>query len=183
MKLFGDKKPKEEAPGEGFGLLLFDDVTSALRAEKTLATSGYDARVVAPPAHLRAGCDLSVALPAFEHPGAVAELESKGVPYKEWVDTLEGSMALADLITTEDFGKWLMVRAGNMKITVDKETTEVVNTSGGGCPDIPYLNLQMLGKTLQEAPRPRELGKTLCGVMLDRAYVRCCELLDQEVAS
>lgn len=182
MKLL-NRKAKEEAPSEGFGLLLFDDVTSALKAEKSLATVGYDARLVAPPAHLRAGCDLSVALPAFEHPGAVAELKSKGVQYKEWVDTLEGSMALADLVTTEDFGQWLMVRAGNMKITVDKTTNRIVNTSGGGCPDIPYLNLEMLDKTLAEAPRPRELGKTLCGIMLDRAYVRCCEMLDQEVPS
>jgi len=181
MKLFGGGKPKEEPPGEGFGLLLFDDVTSALKAEKTLAKAGFDARVVAPPAHLRAGCDLSVALPAFEHPGAVAELKANGVAYKEWVDTLDGAMALTDLMTFEDFGQWLMVRAGNMKITVDKDTQRIVNTSGGGCPDIPYLNIRMTGKTLSEAPRPQELGKTLCGIMLDRAYVRCCEMLEVKV--
>ncbi|MRR12742.1 DUF3343 domain-containing protein [bacterium] len=181
MKLFGGGKAKEEDPGEGFGLLLFNDVTSALKAEKTLAQAGFDARVVAPPAHLRAGCDLSVALPAFEHPGAVSELRSKGVAFKEWVDTLEGSMALTDLITYEDFGTWLMVRAGNMKITVDKDTQRIVNTSGGGCPDIPYLNLRMLDSTLADAPRPQELGKTLCGIMLDRAYVRCCEMMGVSV--
>lgn len=181
MKLFGGNKPKEEAPGDGFGLLLFNDVSAALRAEKTLAQAGYDARVVAPPAHLRAGCDLSIALPAFEHPGAVAELKAKSVPYKEWVDTLEGSMALTDIITSEDFGQFLMVRAGNMKITVDKTTHAIVNTSGGGCPDIPYLNIQMLGKTLEDSPRPQDLGKTLCGIMLDRAYVKCCEMLEVEV--
>jgi hypothetical protein len=181
MKLFGAGKPKEEAPGDGFGLLLFNDVTSALKAEKTLARAGYDARVVAPPAHLRAGCDLSVALPAFEHPGAVAELKANGVAYKEWVDTLDGSMALTDLVTSVDFGPWLMVRAGNMKITVDKATHRIVNTSGGGCPDIPYLNIEMLGRTLEEAPRPQELGKTLCGIMLDRAYTRCCDMLEVQV--
>lgn len=181
MRLFERKREKADAPGEGFGLLLFDDVTAALKAEKTLAAAGYDARLVAPPAHLRAGCDLSVAIPAFEHPGAVAELASKGARYKEWVDTLEGSMALADLVTSVDFGDFLMVRAGNMKITVDKRDNRIVNTSGGGCPDIPYLNIEMTGKTLEEAPRPRDLGKTLCGIMLDRAYVRCCEMTGQEV--
>jgi hypothetical protein len=32
-----------------------------------------------------------------------------------------------------------MIRAANMKLTVDKDTMVIVNISGGGCPDVPYL--------------------------------------------
>ncbi len=45
-----------------------------------------------------------------------------------------------------------------------------VNISGGGCPDIPYLNAEMVDKTLASAPHPNELGYTLCATMLQCAY-------------
>jgi len=77
-----------------------------------------------------------------------------------------------------DFGEWLMVRAGNMKIVVEKATGVIVNTSGGGCPDIPYLNHALVGKRLDEVPRPKDLGYTLCGLMLDRAYQEARAQLD-----
>jgi hypothetical protein len=63
-----------------------------------------------------------------------------------------------------------MVRAANMKLTVDKETKIIVNISGGGCPDIPYLASQMVGKHLNESPSPREIGHTLCGYALQLAF-------------
>jgi hypothetical protein len=63
-----------------------------------------------------------------------------------------------------------MVRAANMKLTVDKETLTIVNISGGGCPDVPYLAKELVGKTLNEAPAPREIGHTLCGYALQLAF-------------
>ncbi len=63
-----------------------------------------------------------------------------------------------------------MVRAANMKITVDKSTQTIVNVSGGGCPDVPYLAARMTGKRLSEAPSPRDLGHTLCGYALELAF-------------
>lgn len=177
MGLFRKKDDTTDTGIEGCGLFLFDDVPAALKAEKILGTAGYDIHLVAPPPHLRAGCDLAIALPAFERPGAERELADRGGGFKEWADTLEGSMALVDLVTTEDFGEWLMVRAGNMKITVEKSTGTIVNTSGGGCPDIPYLNIELVGRTLAEAPEPRGLGFTLCAIMLDRAFTEAKALV------
>ena len=63
-----------------------------------------------------------------------------------------------------------MVRAANMKLTVEKETLTIVNISGGGCPDVPYLAKEMVGRTLKETPRPREIGHTLCGYALQLAF-------------
>jgi len=62
-----------------------------------------------------------------------------------------------------------MIRAANMKLTIDKETQTIVNISGGGCPDVPYLANEMVGKPMAEAPSPREIGHTLCGYALQLA--------------
>jgi hypothetical protein len=163
LRLFGDAEPEH-------GLFLFDEVAEALRAEKVLRAAGYELRLVAPPPALRAGCDLALALAPFERPGAERALRAAGVTSRGWADGPEGTRALAHLVTSVDFGDFLMVRAGNMKITFEKGSGRIVNTSGGGCPDIPYLNMALVGRTLHDAPRPRELGFTLCGLMLDRAF-------------
>jgi hypothetical protein len=178
--LFGRKKKAGGVPAaeEAFGLFLFDEVPHALAAERVLKAAGYDITLVAPPPHLRAGCDLAVALPRVEHVGAERALLESHVHLKEWVNDVEGTSQVCDLVTTVDFGDWLMVRAGNMKIVVEKATGTIVNTSGGGCPDIPYLNLELVGKRVDEVPRPKELGYTLCGLMLDRAYVEVRSLLE-----
>jgi hypothetical protein len=57
-----------------------------------------------------------------------------------------------------------------MKLTIDKETLLLVNVSGGGCPDVPYLAREMVGRSLAEAPEPRQIGHTLCGYALQLAY-------------
>lgn len=181
MRLFGSKK-KQDDPGaeEALGLLLFDDVNDALAAERVLNSAGYAISLVAPPQHLRAGCDLSVSMHRLEHVGAMRTLAEADIAVRTWVDDAEGTMSVSDVVTSVDLGDWLMVRAGNMKIVVEKATGMIVNTSGGGCPDIPYLNLKLVGLTLDEAPRPKELGYTLCGLMLDRAYVEACAALGED---
>ena len=185
MALFGRKnKDRKEAPGAGeaLGLFLFDEVTHALAGERALKAAGYDVMLVAPPHHLRAGCDLACAVPRVEHVGAERAMDEAGVHVKGWVNDAESAATVCDLVTTVDFGAWLMVRAGNMKIVVDKATGVIVNTSGGGCPDIPHLNLELVGLRLGDAPRPKELGYTLCGLMLDRAYLEARALLEVDAS-
>jgi hypothetical protein len=63
-----------------------------------------------------------------------------------------------------------MVRAANMKITVAKADRRIVNVSGGGCPDVPWLASQLVGRTLDTAPNPRGIGHTLCGYALALAF-------------
>jgi len=172
------KTSLQEDAGEAVGIFLFDEVSVAIKAEAVLKAAGYEVELVSPPHHLRAGCDLAVAIPVIERPGAERALVDGGAEPRGWADSLEGTMELADIVTTEDFGEWLMVRAGNMKITVEKATGTIVNTSGGGCPDIPYLNLQFVGTPVADGRRPKELGYTLCGLMLDRAFVEARQLVD-----
>jgi len=96
-------------------------------------------------------------------------LRDSDTPYVEVTPLRSETAALLDVVKITDYGEWMMVKAGNMKLAFDKRTGTIVNTSGGGCPDIPYLHAEMVGRQLAEAPRPRELGFTLCALMLDRA--------------
>jgi len=63
-----------------------------------------------------------------------------------------------------------------MKLSFDKKSGVIVNVSGGGCPDIPYLHSELIDRKLTEVPRPRDIGFTLCGLMLDRALEECLVL-------
>lgn len=180
---FFSKKPKQQSAQEFRGLMTFDNVNDALAAERALKKAGYEPELVAPPHHLRSGCDLGLALPNIDHIGATRVLEQSGVPMRAWHDDSQGLLSPVNLVTTQDLGAWLMVRAGNMKLTFEKETGLIVNTSGGGCPDIPYLNLELVGKRLDEVKRPKELGYTLCSLMLDRAYQEALTFMSERSAS
>lgn len=162
-------KREKKISGEGGGLVLFADVQAALKAEKVLKKSGYTVRLVAPPLELRRGCDLAVEVNLVEQAGIERTLEGKDVPYVEIVPTGKGCADLLDIVKVTDFGKWTMVKAGNMKLSFDKDSGIIVNTSGGGCPDIPVMHAEMIGKKLDEAPKPKEIGFTLCALMLHRA--------------
>ena len=75
-----------------------------------------------------------------------------------------------DLFQIKDFGTHLMVRAANMKLTIEKNSRTIVNISGGGCPDVPYLAVRLIGLRLDKAPHPRGIGHTLCGYALALAF-------------
>lgn len=173
----GSPKQKEGKTGfEGGGLVLFETVQDAMRAEKVLGEAGYSLRLVAPPPQLRMGCDLALEINLVEQPGIERTLKDKATPFLKIAPVKEGVSAMLRMTQVTDFGLWTMVKAGNMKIAYEKATGKIVNTSGGGCPDIPFLHVEMVDKTLAEAPKPKDLGYTLCARMLDIAYEKSCEL-------
>jgi hypothetical protein len=89
---------------------------------------------------------------------------------------LKGAGVLLDVVKIKDFDDACMVKAGNMKLTFDKKTGVILNISGGGCPDIPFLHISMLDKKLTEVERPKDKGYTLCALMLDRAFTESLEI-------
>ena len=169
-----DKNTKERF--EGGGLVLFSAVRQALDAHRVLQEAGYAARLVAPPPQLRKGCDLAVAVNLVEKPAVERCLEQKGISYLSLEPLKAGTSPLLEIVAVVDFDRWLMVKAGNMKLTFAKDGGEIVNTSGGGCPDIPYLHAEMLGRSLTEAPRPKQVGFTLCALMLEQALEEALRL-------
>jgi hypothetical protein len=160
---------KKKVSFEGGGLVLFLDVKDAIAAEKVLNKAGYTSRLVAPPPEFRKGCDLAVEINLVEQPGIERVLDKEDVAYVNITPLKVGTSELLEIVKLTDFGEWLMVKAGNMKLTFNKETGIIVNVSGGGCPDIPYLHAELIDKKLTEATRPKDIGYTLCSLMLDRA--------------
>jgi len=159
----------------GAGLILVEKVEDAIKVEKVLKSVGYAVKLVAPPPDLRMGCDLSVECNIAEKVGIERFLKEKHVPFLE-IRPTKGEGDLLDIVKIVNFDGAVMVKAGNMKMTIGKKTGIILNTSGGGCPDIPYLNLQLVGKKIYEAERPADLGLTLCALMLDRAFDECLKI-------
>jgi hypothetical protein len=163
------QKPKFE----GGGLVIFDSVEEAIAAEKILKAADHDIRLVAPPPELRKGCDLAVEINLTEQLGIERLFKEKDIYYISIEPVTVGTATLLEVVKVTDFGKWIMVKAGNMKLTYEKDSGIIVNVSGGGCPDIPYMYSMLIYKHLNEAPHPRDIGFTLCALNLERALDEC----------
>lgn len=98
-------------------------------------------------------------------------LEREGLAPSQVVsahDVLLEPVSLFQIKRLDD--RWLMVRAANMKITLDAADGRIVNISGGGCPDVPWVAHRLCGLRLDEAPDPLTLGQTLCCYSLQKAF-------------
>jgi len=152
------------------GLLIFEHTSEVIRAELLLKNAGMDVAVKGPPPEVRTGCDLAIEFPIIFGLQVSSILETAKIKPLRVLPIQDVLLEPVSLYHVKDFGEHLMVRAANMKITVDKRDWRIVNISGGGCPDVPYLAERLIGKTLLEAPEPRSLGSTLCGYALQLAY-------------
>lgn len=161
---------EEHSSGKDRGFFLFENTSEVIKAEKLLKKNGWQIRVMGPPAEVRKGCDMVIEFPLIEGLNALRLLEGAGLTPIDIIPVNSPLLKPVDLYHTKDFGRYLMVRAANMKLTVDKETMIIVNISGGGCPDVPYLAHEMVGRHLHDAPDPEDLGHTLCGYALKLAY-------------
>jgi hypothetical protein len=170
-KLTPGRHIREDAgPGGDRGILIFESTSEVLQAEKALTSGGWSIRVMGPPAEIQRGCDLVIEFPLIEELNILRVLRAAGAPPLEVVPVLSPLLKPVDLFHVKDFGAHLMVRAANMKLTVEKETGVIVNVSGGGCPDVPYLAGELVGKSLFGSKSPRDLGHTLCGYALYLAW-------------
>ena len=172
LKFFKGKESKDSSnvKGPDRGILVFENTGEVIRAESVLKGEGWKIRVMGPPPEIRTGCDLVIEFPLIEELNILRTLDAGGAVPLKMVPVNSPLLRPVDIFQTKDYGCYFMVRAANMKLTIDKETLTVVNISGGGCPDVPYLAKEMVGKPLAEAPAPEEIGHTLCGYALQLAY-------------
>ncbi len=183
MKWFKKGKKKDTSPRSEAvtrGLLIFADTSTVMHAEQILKEENYDIRVVSPPPQYRTGCDLSIEFPMVEASMITKMLKKIGLGPIDVLPVSGDGLKPLRLYKTKDFGQYLMVRAANMKITVDKTTKKIVNISGGGCPDVPYLAWEMVGKALSEAPEPAMIGFSLCAYSLGMAQDEMVRLIGGE---
>ncbi|MFP4071879.1 MAG: DUF3343 domain-containing protein [Desulfovibrionales bacterium] len=167
------RKGKEDSRTKGVserGILVFHHTSDVIRAETLLRQAGMEIQVKGPPPELRTGCDLVIEFPLVQELQARELLEREGVSPIQVAPVQDLLLEPVSLCHTKDFGRYFMVRAANMKITVDKQDLTIVNVSGGGCPDVPFLAETLVGQRLDRCREPRHLGQTLCGYALQLAY-------------
>jgi hypothetical protein len=180
-KLF-NKKDRQDGGGGGKidrGILVFENTSEVIRAERILKAAGWEVNVMGPPPEIRTGCDLVIEIPLVERLNMLRLLEKEKIEPLQFVPVTGPLLKPVDLFNTKKIGRYLMIRAANMKITVDIPSGTIVNISGGGCPDVPFLAKELVGRPLAKAPAPRDIGHTLCGYALQLAYEemnrRCSE--------
>lgn len=168
---FWKRKPAVPDPGvqADRGILVFASTSEVIQAEKCLNQAGWVIQVMGPPPEIQSGCDLVIQFSLMKKLEILRLLGENRLTPLMAVPVSGPLLKPVDLFQVKDFGRYLMVRAANMKLTVDKETRIIVNVSGGGCPDVPYLAHKLVGQTLEAAPRPRDIGHTVCGYALQLA--------------
>lgn len=152
------------------GMLLYPSTGEVIRAETLLREAGLDIAVKGPPPDLRQGCDMIIEFDLMHELYVRQILQTARLDPLRIVPVQDHLLEPVSLFNVKDFGDYLMVRAANMKITIEKQSQRIVNISGGGCPDVPYLAQMLVGKTMSQAPEPRVLGQTLCGYALQLAF-------------
>ena len=170
----GKPRPKV-APGAsaapaGQGFLVFQQTGEVIRAELVLREAAFRVKVMGPPPALRTGCDMVVVFDLMQEPRIHRTLEAHGLEPLRIVPVRDALLDPVSLFQVRDYGAWFMVRAANMKITVERASGKIVNISGGGCPDVPYLAALLTGQGIGEAEEPRLKGQTLCSYSLQRAF-------------
>lgn len=175
--MFLRKLLKRKSPAKDNGrrkvdraILVFENTSEVIRAERVLREAGWRVKVMGPPPEIRTGCDLVIEIPLVERLTVLRLLGDKGAAPLRTVPVTGPLLKPVDLFHTKRIGRFLMVRAANMKLTVDTDSGIIVNVSGGGCPDVPFLAKEMVGAPLHDAPKPRDIGHTLCGYALQLAY-------------
>lgn len=152
------------------GFLSFTHLTNVFKSAEILKANGYAVAIKAKPEDVEAGCDLVIEFPIILGLAVLRLLQSHDL------NPLDASLVNysgydpASIVTTKDLDPYLMVRASSMEIVVDKRDLKIVNVSGGGCPDVPYLSAMLIGKSIMEAPEPLSIGSTLCGYSLQIAF-------------
>lgn len=166
-----DGKAAARRARSGRGLLVFQHTGEVIRAERLLRAAGLEAEVKGPPPQLQTGCDMVVVFELVSQARVLATLHDGGLTPAAAVcadDVLLEPVSLFQSRLID--GRWLMVRAANMKISLDTADERIVNISGGGCPDVPWLAQCLCGRTLADAPEPLTLGQTLCCYSLQKAF-------------
>jgi len=163
----GKAEPASAPDAEAF--LVFAGTGEVIRAERILKAGGMSVRVMAPPPALRTGCDMVLVVSLIHAFRAVVLLKEQQLAPLQVTPAGDALLEPVSLFQTKDYGEWIMVRAANMKLTVEKASGRIVNVSGGGCPDVPYLAAMLIDRNIREAALAGEHGQTLCGYALHLA--------------
>lgn len=159
-----------------YGFLVFQHTGEVIQAERRLQAAGFAVEVKGPPPELRTGCDMVLTFPLMKEHAVRRILEEERLTPLSIVPVCDTMLEPVSLFRHTDYGQWFMVQAANVKLTVEKTTGLIVNVSGGGCPDVPYLAGLLVGRRICDAEEPRLKGHTLCSYALQKAFLEARRL-------
>ena len=165
----------EERKAE-LGFLVFQHTGEVIQAERGLQAAGFRVEVKGPPPELRTGCDMVLTFPLMKEHAVRRVLEELRLNPLNVVPVSATMLEPVSLFRVTDYGQWIMVQAANVKLTFERESGLIVNISGGGCPDVPYLAGLLVGRSLDDAEEPRLKGHTLCSYALQKAFLEARRL-------
>ena len=125
-KLFARKYEKPK------GILLYGTVQEVILVNRMLAGKGFQVRLVAPPPEVRVGCDLAIEFNLIEQEAVETLPKQEGSTPQKIVSTKEMLPDILKRSSIVEIDSYLMCKAGNMKVTIDKREHRIVNISGGG---------------------------------------------------
>lgn len=169
----------EERKAE-LGFLVFQHTGEVIQAERGLQAAGFRVEVKGPPPELRTGCDMVLTFPLMKEHAVRRVLEELRLKPLNVVPVSATMLEPVSLFRVTDYGQWIMVQAANVKLTFERESGLIVNISGGGCPDVPYLAGLLVGRRLDEAEEPRLKGHTLCSYALQKAFLEARRLRNED---
>lgn len=175
----GRRAPMEEQKVER-GFLVFQHTGEVIQAERRLQAAGFAVEVKGPPPELRTGCDMVLTFPLMKEHAVRRILEEERLTPLSVVPVCDAMLEPVSLYRVTDYGQWLMVQAANVKLTIEKASGLIVNISGGGCPDVPYLAGLLVGRRISDAEEPRLKGHTLCSYALQKAFLEARRLWQED---
>jgi hypothetical protein len=178
--LNGRRRNGAEEPKAELGFLVFQHTGEVIQAERGLQAAGFRVEVKGPPPELRTGCDMVLTFPLMKEHAVRRVLEELRLTPLNVVPVSATMLEPVSLFRVTDYGQWIMVQAANVKLTFERESGLIVNISGGGCPDVPYLAGLLVGSSLDEAEEPRLKGHTLCSYALQKAFLEARRLWGEE---
>ena len=162
------------------GFLVFQHTGEVIQAERGLQAAGFAVEVKGPPPELRTGCDMVLTFPLMKEQAVRRVLDELRLTPLSVVPVSATMLEPVSLFRVTDYGQWIMVQAANVKLTFETESGLIVNISGGGCPDVPYLAGLLVGHGLNEAEEPRLKGHTLCSYALQKAFLESRRLWEEK---
>ena len=152
------------------GILLYGTVQEVILVNRMLAGHRFQVRLVAPPPEFRVGCDLAVEFDLLEQEAIETALKQAGSTPQKMVSTKEMLPDILKRCSIVEIDGYIMCKAGNMKITIERREHRIVNVSGGGCPDIPYVARELHNVRIEEAENPIDIGNSLCSYLLQISF-------------
>ena len=174
--LSGRRRNGAEERKAELGFLVFQHTGEVIQAERGLQAAGFRVEVKGPPPELRTGCDMVLTFPLMKEHAVRRVLEELRLTPLNVVPVSATMLEPVSLFRVTDYGQWIMVQAANVKLTFERESGLIVNISGGGCPDVPYLAGLLVGRSLDDAEEPRLKGHTLCSYALQKAFLEARRL-------